>query len=197
MSPFRVIELLGVTAILCTGCRESQRARSIVVGLPQAAGEGNSNVVVATRDDAGSYRHASTAPSHLKDPTLELGGHIDAMVIVTFHGRIVERMASVFKSIAVATLQITDPRIAELGSVVAPEAGKVTREVSVTNGVFSMLVPVLAAKAKNKSGEWVVFQTFTTSVSVEAPGHEPTLVSVRYGQPETVVILDRKTSSER
>jgi hypothetical protein len=44
----------------------------------------------------------------------------------------------------------------------------------------------------DREGEWVVYQTGTSTLGVEADGFEPRRVNVRYQQPSTMIVLNRK-----
>ena len=44
----------------------------------------------------------------------------------------------------------------------------------------------------NQEGEWVVYQTGTLILGVEADGFEPRRVNVRYQQPSTMIVLNQK-----
>lgn len=44
----------------------------------------------------------------------------------------------------------------------------------------------------DREGEWVIYQTGTSILGVEADGCEPRCVNVRYQQPSTVIVLNKK-----
>ena len=48
-----------------------------------------------------------------------------------------------------------------------------------------------------KDGEWVAYQTGTSIIGVEADGFEPRRVYVRYQQPSTLIILEKKMGEQR
>ena len=48
-----------------------------------------------------------------------------------------------------------------------------------------------------RDGEWVAYQTGTSIIGVEADGFEPRRVNVRYQQPSTLIILEKKMGEQR
>lgn len=63
-----------------------------------------------------------------------------------------------------------------------------------TNGDFQTTLDVFAAFGcrKGTTNDWVVYQTGTATLGVEADGCEMRRINVRFGQPSTLIVLKKR-----
>ncbi len=148
--------------------------------------------VVIEPGSTNQYRHATTAPARIKVQYNRQVSHRDTILQVRFYGQIVEEDVDGNRAPVIGAHLMCENR-----RILAFSARDWDRNpvISGGDGSFSCEIPVMAVREQDASGRWVLTQTSTTPVWVRALGYKPTVVLVRYEQPRSIIVLERKRNS--
>lgn len=146
-------------------------------------------IVIVSEETPDPYTHPTTHPKSLYEELGLEGIHGDGTTTVSFAGKVVTVADDgSLKPISKVEFFRSDDYFRSGGRELLP----FTTEA---NGDFETHFEIFAASAHRKGGlphDYLVYQTGTATIEAVADGFEIQRINVRFEQPSTLIILDRK-----